>query len=308
MVQVILTVTEGPDAGTVIAIRRGQVVQVGRTAWADFSVPGDTLMSDVHFAVEYDMQGCRVRDLSGAAGTLVNGAKTTTSPLRTGDEIGAGQSVFSVRVEGESEAGVYGPAAESHDNSQLAPASQAVPPATAASYTQHIELGEDAEALLQEQQSPAEFLDLLIGAECFSDATKFLAVWLPKPNAVGWAGQCLRDVFGDGLSAREQDAVQAAVHWASEPSEENRQAAGAAGEAAGNDRAAGLLGLAAFVSEGSLAPPDLAPVPPPEGLTAQCIAGALAMAVYHSEPGLAESRYRKFLKAGRELAAQPAGE
>ena len=304
MVQVILTVIEGPDSGTVIAIRPGQAVQVGRTAWADFSLPGDTAMADVHFVVEYDSRGCRVRDLSGVAGTLVNGAKITASPLRTGDKIGAGQSVFSVGVEGDPQSG-SSDAAAAIDNSEDFPAA---PPATAADYAQHIELGEDAQALLQEQQSPAEFLDLLIGAESFPDAIKFLAIWLPKPDAVAWAGKCLRDIFGDDLSAREESAIQAAVQWASEPSEENRQAAGVAGEAGGYDRAAGLLGLAAFVSGGSLAPPDLAPAPPSEGLTSQSIAGALAIAVYHGEPGLAESRYRKFLEAGKNLAAESAGE
>ena len=102
MVQAILTVTKGPGSGTRLTIRSGQVVRVGRTAWADISMPSDAEMSDVHFSLDYRAEGCRVRNLSGDAGTLVNGQEISESLLHTGDEISAGQSVFSVLVNGES--------------------------------------------------------------------------------------------------------------------------------------------------------------------------------------------------------------
>jgi len=308
MVQVILTVTKGPGTGRLFAIRRGQLMQVGSTSWADFSVPDDKEMADVHFKVEYDMQGCRVHDLGSVGGTFINGAKVTSSPLHTGDEIGAGQSVFSVVVEGESKRETGDAEVDSPEDTAIPPMSEEVSPSTAADFAKHVELDEDAQALLQGQQPPAKFLDLLIDAELFADAIKFLAIWLPKPDAVAWAGQCLRDVFGDNLTAKEENAMQAAMQWASEPNDENRRAAGAAGEAAGYDRPAGLLGAAAFVSGGSLGAADLEPVPPPEGLIAISIAGALTMTVYEGEPGKADERYRKFLEAGMKIAAQSAGE
>ena len=55
--QVILQAIDGPAAGTRFAMRRGQIARIGRTAWADFSVPADAAMAEVHFALEYDAQG-----------------------------------------------------------------------------------------------------------------------------------------------------------------------------------------------------------------------------------------------------------
>jgi len=302
MVQATLTVIKGPGSGAILVVRYGQVVRVGRTDWSDFSVPGDPEMSDVHFAIEYLANGCRVRNLSGDAETLVNGQAIPESLLHAGDEIGAGQSVFSVLVDSKSELGT----ADSPDGDQVAVASPAAPTLKATDFVQHIELDEDGLALLNPQQSPKEFLDLLNGDECFPDAIKFLAIWLPKAKAVAWAGQCLRDTFGDELPVQDEAAIQAAECWSAEPTEENRLAAGAAGEAIGNEGAAGLLTLAAFVSEGSMAAPDLAPVPPPEGLTARIISAALTLAVYHGEPGTAESRHQEFIAAGQKLAAPSA--
>jgi predicted component of type VI protein secretion system len=275
------------------------MVQVGRTAWADYCVPDDEALADVHFAIKCDSQGGYVRDLASGAGTLVNGAKVGVSPLRTGDEITAGKTVFSVQVQGHSEPGIVD---ESQESGDLAPATETIQPSTAADFCQHIALDDEARMLLREEQSPAEFLDLLIGTNLVNDAIRFLAIWLPKPKAVAWAGQCVGDVVGENLPEKEASAVSAALHWASEPSEENRRAAGAAAEVAGYDRATGLLAFAAFVSEGSLATPDLAPVPPAEGLTAQILSGALTMAAYHGDPAQATSRFQKFLEAGRSVA------
>jgi len=293
----------------IIAVRRGEMVRVGRTAWADFSVPGDDDMADVHFTVQYDAQGIRVTDLNTAAGTLVNGEKVTDALLRTGDELSAGQTVFSVLVEGQPppEAEPDQAAGPSTESAGDALASNASEPRFAADLCQHVELDEVAMALLGDQQPPDEFLEALVDAELFVDACKLLAIWLPKTDAVAWAGQCVREIFGESLTAKEEQALKAALDWASDPSEENRRAAGAAGEAVGHDHAAGVLGMAAFVSGGSLAPPDLAPVPPAEGLTARCIAAAIAMAAYHGNPAQAGARFRKFLESGRKLLTPPAG-
>ncbi|MCU0977821.1 MAG: hypothetical protein MUF25_01485, partial [Pirellulaceae bacterium] len=57
----ILRAVGGPGEGVQFLIRRGQSARIGRTEWADFSVPGDGAMSDVHFAVECGSQGCRLR-------------------------------------------------------------------------------------------------------------------------------------------------------------------------------------------------------------------------------------------------------
>jgi len=300
--QVILEATSGPSVGTKIVVRRGQTARVGRTKWADYSLPADESMADVHFEVQYDRQGCRIRDLSGDAGTLVNDAKVSEAALHTSDQITAGQTTFSVIVEGESP-----PASEPGD----APVDEAATPAveekeaapqTAADYCGQFELSEEAQPLLREDMKPAEFLEVLAEHELFADAVRLLAHWLPKQAAVRWGCQCVRHVFGDELAPREKDALETAQQWATEPSEENRRAAEAAAEATGLNAPAGWVAMGAFWSGGSLAPPGLADVPPAEGLTAQAMTGALMMAAPHGDPSKTAERYREFLEQGKKLA------
>ena len=272
--QAILQATSGPAAGTKILVRPGQHVQVGRTRWADYSVPDDPALSDVHFAIHCGAQGCRIRDLNSGTGTLVNGAKVKEGPLHTGDQITAGQTTFSVIVEGELAAGL-GPATPG-DAGQNQP-----PPArspTAADYCGNIELSEPARPLLQEGIAPAAFLDLLVAQQLFPDALRFLAAWLPKPTAIAWGCSCLRSAFGEACPPGEKAAIEAAQQWADDPTEDHRRATWAAAETAGFDTAAGLLALGAFSSGGSLAPPGVDPVPPAEGITAQMTAAALTIA------------------------------
>jgi len=99
--RVVLEVTSGPKAGRKIRLGAGQELRVGRTEWADFSVPEDGQMSGVHFALETDNTTCYIRDSGSSNGTFVNGRQITERvALSGGDEIRAGQTLFVVHAEG----------------------------------------------------------------------------------------------------------------------------------------------------------------------------------------------------------------
>ena len=68
--------------------------------------------------------------------------------------------------------------------------------------------------------------------------------------------------------------------------------------------AAGCLALAAFYSHGSLAPPDQPAVPPPDGLTANTVAGAVLLAAAAAPPKQAPERLRHSLSMAVEIANQ----
>ncbi len=293
--QAILQATSGPAVGTKILVRPGQHVQVGRTRWADYAVPDDPALSDVHFAIHCGSQGCRIRDLSSGTGTLVNGVKVQEGIVHTGDQITAGQTTFSVIVEGESAAGLGSPTAG--DAGQV-PAPR---DPTAADYCGHIQLSEPARALLQEGTAPAAFLDLLVAQQHLPDALRFLAAWLPKPMAVAWGCSCLQSTFGETCPPGEKAAIAAAQQWADDPTEDHRRATWDAAEKVGFDTAAGLLALGTFSSGGSLAPPGVDPVPPAEEITAQMTAAALTIAATQGLPGQTANRYRGFLEQGKKL-------
>jgi hypothetical protein len=96
----VIEVISGPATGKKLSLRPGQIGQVGRTSWADLSLPGDASLSAMHFAVECSGQGCQLRDLGGVGGTRVNGQQVSEAWLKEGDRIVAGSTTFLVRLEG----------------------------------------------------------------------------------------------------------------------------------------------------------------------------------------------------------------
>ena len=266
---VLLQVTSGPAAGARIVVRRGQIVRVGRTAWADFSLSADASLSDVHFAVEYDRRGAefatwgagRERPSMGTSSPRRHFARVTRSWQ-------AKRSLpYSWKVKRR-----WGAALPVRLRLLVrSEKTTTMPRPKAADYCRHVELSEPALEWLRDDSTPLEYFDLLVTKELFADAVRFLAGWLPKTQAVRWAGTCLQKLTGGRLSGREAAALEAALVWSAEPNEEHRRAAQAVAEKAPKKGPATWLATAAFWSGGSLAPPELAEAPPAEGLTAKAV-------------------------------------
>jgi hypothetical protein len=173
---------------------------------------------------------------------------------------------------------------------------------TAAEVCQRFAAGEGAKKLLRDGAAPRAFLDALVGAGEFPDAARFLAHALPKREAVWWACQCVRQAGAPDAPPPVKAALEAAERWAADPSEENRRQAQAAAEAAELKTPAGCAAMAAFMSGGSLAPPNVPAVPPGEHLTAHFVAGAVMLAAVQAAPEKAPEKYRKFLALGVDVA------
>ena len=172
---------------------------------------------------------------------------------------------------------------------------------TAAEVCKTFPLGDEAKKLLRDGLTPRQFLDVLLEKQQFPDAVRFLAHALPKREAVWWACLCARQVNGSNPPAPLGPALQAAEKWTSDPSEANRRAAHAAAEAGAMGSPAGCAALAAFFSGGSMAPPNVAAVPPGETLTAQMASGAILLAAVLTEPHKAVDKYRKVVALGVDV-------
>jgi len=98
--RVVLEVLSGSNTGKKLRLGAGHVVQVGRTEWADWHLPGDGHMSGVHFEVHATAVACYIRDLGSSNGTMVNGQQLVEkAELCNGDQIQTGETLFSVRVQ-----------------------------------------------------------------------------------------------------------------------------------------------------------------------------------------------------------------
>jgi hypothetical protein len=163
-----------------------------------------------------------------------------------------------------------------------------------------LQLDEAAQKLLTPALTPAEFLDALMAKELWIDAVRFLGMALPKREGVWWALQCAKTAPAPTPQAGA--ALQLAEKWVLATTEDHRQPANAAAEAAGLGTPAGLTALAVFMSGGSMAPPESAQVPPPEHLTGTMVGNAVIMAALLPKPAEADGKFRQFLALGVEVA------
>jgi hypothetical protein len=175
---------------------------------------------------------------------------------------------------------------------------------TAAEVCQHVAIGEEARALLQEELTLQAFLDLLMAHELFPDAARLLAYALPKRDAVWWACLCVRHVAAADTPPADLAALEAAERWVIEPHEANRRTAMQAAEGLAFQTAASWAAVAAFWSNGSMAPPDAPPVTPGEYLTAQAVSGAVMLAAARCAPGVITDTYRTLIVTGMVVAAE----
>jgi hypothetical protein len=120
-----------------------------------------------------------------------------------------------------------------------------------------------------------DYLRDLVSSPTPEDAITFCAYLLPRRAAVWWGHQCLSHL-PDLLTPQDHELLQVVEGWVREPEEDQRYAALDAGMAAPAKTPGAWLALGAGWSGGSMAPPGMAPVPPPPFLTARAVnAGVL---------------------------------
>jgi hypothetical protein len=173
---------------------------------------------------------------------------------------------------------------------------------TAATVCERAQPGEEARGLLSAGMSTRAYLDALLGRGLYSDALRVLAHALPKRAAVWWAYVCAAEMLGPEPAPAARAALDAARAWVIDPEDEVRRAAFPAAEAAGLATPAGCIAMAAYLSGGSLAPPQFAAVPPDDRLTAKMVASALKLAAVIKEPEKAPEKYAAILRIGLEVA------
>ncbi|MGH8548400.1 MAG: DUF6931 family protein [Methylococcales bacterium] len=167
---------------------------------------------------------------------------------------------------------------------------------------QRVELEDQAAALLSEQQTPEEFLQLLMNHHLYADATRFLSQALPNREATWWACLCAREVLTDDLPRAALSALESAEKWVYKPTDENRHVTFALAEKATFDTPASWAAVAAFWSGGNISPyPDAIVNPAPE-LNGKAVAGAVILAAVQGEASGIDARYQKFIRQGIDIA------
>ncbi|WP_437736610.1 DUF4123 domain-containing protein [Sorangium sp. So ce1335] len=92
----LLRVISGPLAGQTARIPGDRPLLVGRAPESDLPIAVDGELSALHFSVEQIDGSYLLRDLGSRNGTQVNRERAREVPLRDGDEIRAGATLFTV--------------------------------------------------------------------------------------------------------------------------------------------------------------------------------------------------------------------
>ncbi len=176
--------------------------------------------------------------------------------------------------------------------------------AKAAEVCEHFDLPKESRPHLTPNATPREFLDALAAAGQLGTAIRFLAHALPPREAIWWGSLCVKQASSGSLPPAETAALKAAVVWVLDPTDENRAAAKAPGEAAGIATPAGGLATAVTWTGGTLAPrqPKLPPVVPGPYMPAKAVMGAVLLASAKAAPTPVREAQRAFVDLGLGVA------
>src|SRR5262245_8879035 len=308
--QLTLQITTGPHAGRKVLLRSGQVARIGRTEWADFSFPRDADLADVHFAVQCQLHGARLRKLALDRSLAVNSQEVNDAELKPGDTIQAGQSAFVVDFDGLAAQRADSPAAAvSATAIGVATAAAAAPLSaeqrepTAEEIARHLQLADEHVAVANTVNTGPELVAALAAQEAFAKAVRVQAHLLPKRHAVWWGISCVDETCSEMMSEAEAAARDAAFAWVEEPKESARRNCEVVAAKTKFDGPGSWLAMAAFWSGGSIAPEEMGEVSPDEKLTGQAIASSLMIAAVSGDATKAKARYRAFLAKAPDVAS-----
>ena len=315
--QLTLQITTGPHAGRKVLLRSGQVARIGRTEWADFSFPRDADLADVHFAVQCQLHGARLRKMALDRTLSVNNQDVSETDLQPGDTIQAGQSAFVVAFDGSTSssgrdpltggiltgAAVAGVAAAAAGSAQGDSAQDSSQGPTATEIAEQLQMAEEHVAIAKTVRTGPEFVAALAAQGAFAKAVRVQAHLLPKREAVWWGILSVDAACGDSLGAEDETAKEAALAWVEQPSDGQRRQCEAAAGKTKLDGPGSWLAMAAFWSGGSIAPEEMGEVKPDEKLTGQAIASSLMIAAVSGDATKAKERYRAFLAQAPDVAS-----
>jgi len=165
--------------------------------------------------------------------------------------------------------------------------------------TQHFELDDQSEELLQDNHTTVEFLDLLISNQLYSDAISLLSHSLPNREAVWWACLCAKQIADDDLF---RDTLLAAEKWVYEPTEKNRRLAEFYAEKGKFGSAASWVAAAAFWSGDNIVGEQDPKIAPDQYLYAHAVSGSIMTSVCLQDDISQSDLFEKYINYGINIA------
>jgi hypothetical protein len=164
-------------------------------------------------------------------------------------------------------------------------------------------LSPEAQAPLQGCLDVADAITRLESAGFASEAIRVLAHAMPKREGVWWACMCAANTAPADLPAADRLARETAEAWVRQQKDEQRREAMTHAEASGFQSPEAWAGVAAFWSGDSMSPVGNPAVPPPPQAVGGAVVGAVALSAVRGDLRRHQTRLKRFLESGRNIAA-----
>lgn len=284
-----LRVIQGPSSGDSALLKLQSPIELGADANADLVLNTDSSTSATTVLAVGLPGGCRIYTADGKPAIGIANRNVSDAVLRIGERFQIADFLIQVTPSDELEADQEPPADLE----------------TAEAFIQRMEIDLDAEelALLDQSMPPADYLAALEAAGHLTAALSMLAHLLPKQESVKWSCECVRQRFGDSLSGPQANALATAERWATTPDENSRRAAEQIAAAFPQPDCFSFPCLAAFWSEGSMAPVGSPEVPPADHLTGKAVSATLLDAAGKTVPPPFDETIQSFLDLAKPYPA-----
>ena len=185
----------------------------------------------------------------------------------------------------------------------ILPGSWAKVPGKALDAAKLVDFKPETLALAKEGQPPKALFDALLSKEMIQEAVKFSAASLPRREAVWWALACVRAAAGPAAPLVQTQAMLAVEKWVVQPKEEHRRACEKASPLATSDTPAGLLALAVFFAEGSIAAAESkVEIPTALPTAPRLIYATVVMAAVEGDASKFPDQLKKFVGLANDVA------
>jgi hypothetical protein len=165
------------------------------------------------------------------------------------------------------------------------------------------DLSDEGLALLNPEATVAEQISVWREANLVADARRLLSHALPPRYSLWWALLTLTEAHRQKpYPAKVIEAVLGVRDFVLDPTEVGRRRCQVLADAADSTTAGGVIGYAAFLSGGSMAPPECPPVLPKGYLCGRLAGVAVYLASVHFNPAKYKEHLQHFLDIGLQVA------
>ena len=149
-----------------------------------------------------------------------------------------------------------------------------------------------------------DFINVLLEKKLFVEAIRYLAIALPRREAIWWTCATNRALSSvDRNDINEQKAWETIEDWVYNPTDENRMKTYSLAEALNFETPGAYGAMGVFWSGGSLAPPETGQiVPPSPSLTGTAVGASILMTCAKGDPQKISDRQKTALEIGLDVA------